>query len=509
MNSLQKLMHNEGERLVPYVSHNEAELVRHRSSYAFFHRVIDADIAAGSAGAGGSETSVVDLGFGTGFGCAMLASLPRTRVVGVDIGPECEAYARQYYERRNVDYQVEDLTTYIPTMPQFDYAVSRGVLEHVPGGLKLIGQVKFGKRALIDVPYDEKAGNEHHLIVGILEDDFSDLGECEFFYEDLEGNIFDAACKPAQPNLIMVVLSAPSMPKISEMFEFPIAGVHDDGLERASQKLIGGKHYVFSRDQLLEEAARAIRETDTVADIGCGIVPMNYFRPKLHLMVEPWKEYSDIIAHRHRDDKSVLVMRCGALEALRSLSDRAIDSIFMLDVIEHLEKEEGRLVLAECERVAREQIIVFTPLGFMPQHMEADEKDGWGLSGRSVQEHRSGWTPGDFGNEWSFYVCEDFHQVNFSNEPLGKSHGAFFAIRSFDANDILPAPEVATDLRRPLPSEIEAARVNANMDALRVEHAELISRYQSLQAAHAGLLNSRSVRLYLRLRRRISALISV
>lgn len=515
MSKLLQTISKSGRQLVAHGSQTDGEVVRYRSSYAFFHRVIRADQDRGPAGTVNEATSVVDIGFATGFGCALLSSLPGAKIVGVDIIPECETYGRQYYERRNVEYLIEDLTTYIPTMPTFDYAVSRGVLQHVPNGLKLIGQVKFVKRALIDVPFDEKPGDHDHLVVGIREKAFADLRDCEFFYEDFEGNIYDAARKPERPNLIMVVMSVPGLPKVSEMFDFPIAAVCDDDLERASVGLIGGKRYDLSRAQLLDEAARAIRETDIVADIGCGIMPMNYFRPKLHLLIEPWKEYSDIISYRYRDDKSVLVLRCGALEALLALADRSIDSIFMLDVIEHLEKEEGHQVLVECERVVREQIIVFTPLGFMPQHMEAGEKDGWGLSGASVQEHRSGWTPKDFGNEWSFYVSEDFHQVNFKHGSLGECHGAFFAIRSFDLTDAVSESEVLNDLRRPLPSELEAARLHAeNVDlseklaALHADHASLVSKSEISKSAYSSLLKSLSMRFYLGILRRLKSLTS-
>lgn len=486
MNRLQEVMYNEGERLVPYVSHDDAELVRHRSSYAFFHDVIAADLAAATPAT--SAVSIVDLGSGTGYGCSLLSSLPGARIVGVDITRECKDFANQYYPRTNVEYVIEDLTTFIPNMPTYDYAVSRGVLEHVPNGVKLIGQIKYARRTLVDVPYDEAAGNQHHVIMGIREADFAGLPNREIFYEDLEGNIFDLAHKPAKPNLILVVLSAPDLPKISELFAFPLPAVRDTKLEVASRATSGGRRYDVKREELLDEAQRAIRETEIVADIGCGIVPMNYFRPKMHFMIEPWKEYSDILSYRHRDDKSVFVLRVGALEALRSFADKSVDSIFLLDVIEHLPKDVGFEVVVECERVAREQIVIFTPLGFMPQDLKNGETDGWGLSGGSVQEHLSGWTPEDFAQTWSFYVSEDFHQLDFKRDSLENSYGAFFAIRNFDAVQVPAAPETFSELRRPLPSELEAERLKAQC-------AELKAHVAGLASAYHGLLNSRSVRL--------------
>ena len=122
MNKIQRVMYNEGERLVPYVSHDESELVRHRSSYAFFHNVIASDLQMHPL-ASEERVSVADLGFGTGYGCTLMSGLPNSIITGIDIEDKCEIFARQYYWRSNVRYVIEDLTTFIPKMDFFDYVV--------------------------------------------------------------------------------------------------------------------------------------------------------------------------------------------------------------------------------------------------------------------------------------------------------------------------------------------------------------------------------------------------
>ena len=509
MNKLQELIYNEGERLVPYVSHNDAELVRHRSSYAFFHSVIRADLVAASADRG--QFGVADLGFGTGYGCALLSSLPDSRITGVDISEDCEIFARQYYPRSNVNYLIQDLAKFIPEAAAFDYVVSRGVLEHVPEGLSLIKQIRFQKRVMIDVPYDEAPGNQHHELTGIKEDAFANLSNCEFFYEDLEGGIFDAAHKPEKPNMIMVVLSSPELPRVGGLFQFPLPPVRDTDLETLSRiKASGSRCYLDSPEDLMAAVEKAVKETDVVLDIGCGIMPMNYFRPKVHLMVEPWLEYSDILAHRHSGDKSVVIMRTGALEALCHLADNSVDSIFLLDVIEHLEKEEGRKVIVESERVAREQIVIFTPLGYMPQHMESSQADGWGLGGSAVQEHRSGWEPEDFSAAWSFYICKTFHRVDFKRELLEKPFGAFFAVRNFERKTT-SSPAKTSDIRRPLPSELEVQRLQLeeqrlqlDVQRLQLDAQKLQLESQRLQNDYQALLNSRVMRTVRRVKKMLA-----
>jgi SAM-dependent methyltransferase len=489
MNNLQNLIYNEGERLVPYVTHGAEELIRHRSSYAFFHQVIHNDNKTDHRNNQSEPTSIVDLGFGTGYGCSILSALPNSSILGVDIASECESYARQYFERRNVDYQIADLAEYIPKMSTFDYAVSRGVLEHLPAGIDLIERIRFKKRLMIDVPYDEVPVNDHHVLVGIKELAFAHLPDHELFYEDINGNIFDAKNKPDKPNLIMLVISAPGMRKVSEMFTYPVSAVTSDEVERLSLPLTGGKTYRLDSSKFLAKAASAIRETETVLDIGCGIVPMNFFRPKLHFMVEPWKQYNAILSYLYRDDNSVIILRTGALQSLRAFADNTIDSIFMLDVIEHLDKEEGEQVLIECERVARQQIIVFTPLGFMPQTIGDHSQDGWGLQGINVQEHRSGWLPKDFGDSWTFYICDDFHKRDFRNNEIEKPYGAFFAIKSISCLDTIEKPTSFQDFRRPLPSEIELQELSA-------KYASLSSNFNALETRTIAITSRRSFRYY-------------
>lgn len=69
--------------------------------------------------------------------------------------------------------------------------------------------------------------------------------------------------------------------------------------------------------------------------------------------------------------------------------DDAFDFVIAIDLIEHLEKEEGEAALQHMLRIARHKVAVFTPDGFVPQ-----EQDNYGL-GNEFQRHRSGWSQQD------------------------------------------------------------------------------------------------------------------
>ncbi len=497
MNKLQQLIYNEGERLIPYISHDEAELIRHRSSYAFFYNVISSDLQNPKF-TKSDAVSIVDLGFGCGYGCALLSSLPNSSILGVDIGTECEIFAKQYYSRKNVDYLIDDLAHFIPEMTSYDYVVSRGVLEHVPNGLKLIDDIKFKRRVMIDVPFNEVPGNEHHVITGIKEEAFKHLKNYEIFYEDLEGNIYNTEPTNTRANMIMVVISDPSLPKVNTFFNFPLQAVKENNLEKLSQDIAQGREFYYdSPTKLLLAAELAIKETDVVLDIGCGIRPINYFKPKLHLLVEPCKEYVDILSYRSQGDKNTIIFQQNALESLNVLADCSVDSIFLLDVIEHIEKNEGLKIIQECERVARQQIIIFTPLGYMPQDVAHGEKDGWGLNGGNFQKHLSGWEPQDFNKNWSFHICKQFHFIDANDKPLEKSYGAFFAICNFERKSI-SVPNQLSESRIPILTALDAEKyyhnnmsLSAENNALRLNINELNKNWQN---SYNSLLNSRSLK---------------
>lgn len=67
--------------------------------------------------------------------------------------------------------------------------------------------------------------------------------------------------------------------------------------------------------------------------------------------------------------------------------DSSFDVILAAEVIEHLEKNHARELLAEMERVARKQIIVTCPVGHVDQEMYDDNP---------FQLHRSAFSPLEF-----------------------------------------------------------------------------------------------------------------
>lgn len=186
-----------------------------------------------------------------------------------------------------------------------------------------------------------------------------------------------------------------------------------------------------------------VRPAEVVLDLGSGVRPQTLIQPRLHICCEPHAEYVTFLQDLIGNDPGFLIIQATALECLRLLPARSVDSICLIDLIEHLPRPEGEILLAECARVARQQIILFTPLGFMPQEYERDEEDGWGFRGSRWQQHRSGWVPEDFNASWTILACRDFHKINGKGESFDPPHGAFWAIKNFEPSAEPPAASSA------------------------------------------------------------------
>ena len=240
-----------------------------------------------------------------------------------------------------------------------------------------------------------------------------------------------------------------------------------------------------SRDLLDRAAAVLVRQVECILDIGPGIRPQGFFRPRIHLCAEPHAEYVRIL-HDSLRGEPVVVLHATGQDVVRLLPDRAVDSVFLLDVIEHMEKKAGAELLAECERVADTQVVIFTPLGFVHQAYEPGEADAWGLDGAAWQTHRSGWTPEEFDTEWTIFASKDYHRpADGTVEPIG----AFWAIKDVEERGPegdLAIPRLAALSLAVPPADTAESRVLAQLlTALPPERYRLLSsgRHDPYKAA--------------------------
>lgn len=170
-------------------------------------------------------------------------------------------------------------------------------------------------------------------------------------------------------------------------------------------------HPPLSTNKHLDVAARTwLKPVEIVVDIGPGIRPVEWIDCDYYICIEPHWEYIEVL-----EKKGYHVIHATAEEALPTLT--GIDTIIMFDVIEHMEKEIGRSVIKTAIEKVRQQIAIFTPIGFAPQDVGANGLDKWGLHGGDWQRHKSGWEPSEFPG-WNIFEDPTYH----------KDSGAFLAV---------------------------------------------------------------------------------
>jgi hypothetical protein len=102
--------------------------------------------------------------------------------------------------------------------------------------------------------------------------------------------------------------------------------------------------------------------------------------------------------------EDVFIQKVGLLpQALQQFPENAFDLAFAFDVIEHLAKSDGYLLLYELDRVAKDKQIIYTPTGFLWQPPSKNNPYNAHVSGWTPRELRSlGWTnqTGLMGFKW-------------------------------------------------------------------------------------------------------------
>lgn len=113
---------------------------------------------------------------------------------------------------------------------------------------------------------------------------------------------------------------------------------------------------------------------------------------------------------------------CGTLpDVLKDIHSKSVDVVYCLDVIEHLTKEGGHVLVREMERIAKSSVVIFTPSGYQPQ----DGKhlgEGWA----PWMEHKCGW-------EYPEFEALGYETFIWSNFDYGRHvfHDGLWAVKKF------------------------------------------------------------------------------
>ena len=179
-------------------------------------------------------------------------------------------------------------------------------------------------------------------------------------------------------------------------------------------KVVNHKDFLSAINELLLDSG-------TVLDVGCGVgATITEFCCPIKIGVDAHRPYLENAKLGEQFIK--LNFRAECLSEI--FLPNSIDSVTLIDVIEHFEKEVAFDVLRQVEEIAAKRVIVFTPKGFFQQI----DVDHYGLGGESFQRHRSGWE------------VEDFQKLGYNVVIFSKFHDqgnlAFLEVYGEDAEPI-------------------------------------------------------------------------
>jgi len=129
-----------------------------------------------------------------------------------------------------------------------------------------------------------------------------------------------------------------------------------------------------------------IQQDSKVLDLGCGIKTYSNFS-KFTTTVDAW----------HKVNPDLLL----DLEKYPlPFEENTFDYITMIDFIEHLDKNRGKILLNQCKKIVKDKIILFTPLFWDDNSKNVNDPRCWAY-GNEYDYHKSLWNLSEDFSDWT------------------------------------------------------------------------------------------------------------
>lgn len=130
----------------------------------------------------------------------------------------------------------------------------------------------------------------------------------------------------------------------------------------------------------------ATKNGESLLSLCCGIgLELSGLSTQDVTAVDIHQAYLDQVHHRCPQAKTVC---SDAWEYIKDQPDNSVDVVSLIDCVEHMTKEVGLKVIKKAKKVARKQVLLFTPEGYLKN----EPHNAWGIEGGDeYQLHKSGW----------------------------------------------------------------------------------------------------------------------
>jgi len=147
-------------------------------------------------------------------------------------------------------------------------------------------------------------------------------------------------------------------------------------------KAIDNFFFGHMQDHYARVLEKEVAEYKSLLDVGCGAYsPVKRFSKKMKYVIgvdifEPSIEKSRA-AGIHHD-----YVKADVLELDKHFDEGSFECVVASDLIEHLTKEDGNILIEMMEKIASKKVVIYTPNGFFPQRA---------FDNNEYQVHISGW----------------------------------------------------------------------------------------------------------------------
>lgn len=138
--------------------------------------------------------------------------------------------------------------------------------------------------------------------------------------------------------------------------------------------------------------AEATNNGESLLSLCCGIgLELNGLNTQNVTAVDAVPQYLAEVNGRCPQAKTFCM---DSLLYIKDQPSKSVDVISIIDGIEHMNKVTGKKLIKQMKRVAKKQILLFTPQGPADDgYLKNNPHNAWGIEGADhYQTHKSGWT---------------------------------------------------------------------------------------------------------------------
>lgn len=159
------------------------------------------------------------------------------------------------------------------------------------------------------------------------------------------------------------------------------------GIIRLGEKLLPLAMYLHG-----QPIRQELKKMRTVLDIGCGkgLVAGYGIRRKDVCMVGVDIFEPDLRIARERGAHDTHILSDARFLPFK---EKSFDAVMCLELLEHLDREEGLRLIRNAEAIAVRKVIISTPVGFLDVDAGANRSQQDEFN--PYQDHKGGWEPGE------------------------------------------------------------------------------------------------------------------